>query len=95
MDPTLAPLLQYGILGIFAILLIVFSRSLLKREQDRGDAVAAENIRLNTVMQEKIIPALTAATLAITSAQNILQNIQYQRDIESAVAKKGTGNGPK
>lgn len=88
MDPLLEPLLQYGVLGIFAVLLILFSRSLLKREQDRADGLAVENLRLNTLMQEKIIPALTAATQAIIAAQSILESIQYQRDIEAEVAKR-------
>lgn len=88
MDPYLAPLLQYGVLGVFAILLIVFARTLLKREQDRSDTSAAEVIRLNTLMQEKIIPALVTATNAIVASQTILQAIQYQRDVEVAIAKE-------
>jgi hypothetical protein len=84
---VLAPLAQYGILGIAAALLVLFARTLLKREQERGDAAALEVTRLNTLMQEKIIPALITATLAIVASQSILQAIQYQRDIESAAAK--------
>lgn len=87
---TLEPLLQYGILGVFAVLLILFAQTLLKREQQRGDASAAEVIRLNTIMQEKTIPALIAATQAIAAAQTILQQIQYQRDVESAASKGRT-----
>jgi len=85
--PNLDPLLQYGAIGVFAILLIVFARTLLLREQQRGDAAAAEVIRLNNLMQEKTIPALIAATQAIAAAQNILQQIQYQRDVEAAAIK--------
>lgn len=88
MDPVLQPLLQYGVLGIFAVLLIGFSRSLLKREQDRADRSEAEVLRLNTIMQEKTIPALTLATQALLESQKLLQAIQYQRDIEAAAAKR-------
>ena len=86
MDPILKPLLQYGVLGIFSILLILFARQAVKREQMRADALEAENKRLNTVMQEKIIPALTLATQAIVSAQTVMQGIQYQRDVERALS---------
>lgn len=87
MPPYLEPLMQYGALGAIAIVLIIFARTLLRREQDRGDASAAEVIRLNTIMQEKTIPALLQATQAIAAAQTILQQIQYQRDVEAAATK--------
>ncbi len=89
MDASLlGQLTQYGVLGVFAVLLVLFARTLLKREQDRGDASAAEVTRLNSLVIDKIIPALITATQAISASQQILQSIQYQRDLEAAVAKK-------
>lgn len=98
MDPIIQPLLQYGVLGIFAVLLILFVRDLmkkqdtrfteaLKREQDRGDALSLENIRLNNLIQERVIPAMTAGTQAIVQMTSLLQSLQYQRDVEAAAAK--------
>lgn len=87
MASYLEPLMQYGVLGVFAVLLVMFARALLQREQQRGDAAAAEVQRLNNIMQEKTIPALLAATQAIAAAQTILQQIQYQRDVENAASK--------
>lgn len=86
MDPILQPLLQYGVLGIFAVLLIVFAKSLLKREQDRGDSSQNEVTRLNNLIQDKMIPALTSANQAIVQVTALLQGLQYQRDVEQAAA---------
>lgn len=88
MTELFEPLLQYGVLGVFAIVLIVFARSLLQREQKRADDSAAEVVRLNAMMQDRLIPALVTATQAISASQTILQAIQYQKDIEAA-AKAG------
>lgn len=88
MDPLIEPLLQYGVGGIILAMLIVFARSQVLREQQRADALAAEVNRLNTLMQEKTIPALLGATQALATAQTILQSFQYQRDIEAAAAAR-------
>lgn len=87
MDKLLEPLLQYGAIGVFLALLVIFARSQVLREQKRADDSASEVIRLNNIMQEKTIPALIAATQAIASAQAILQQIQYQKDVENAASK--------
>lgn len=86
-DP-LSSLVQYGVLGIFAALLVMFGRSLVKREQERADAVQAENLRLNQLIQDKTIPALVTATQAIQASQAILQAMQAQRDVETQVAAR-------
>lgn len=88
MDPLIEPLLQYGVGGIILAMLIVFARSQVLREQQRADALATEVNRLNTLMQEKTIPALIAATQAVATAQTILQSIKYQQDIDAAAAAR-------
>ncbi len=91
MDATaLGQLLNYGVLGIFAVLLVLFARTLLKREQDRGDTAQAEVTRLNNLIQDKIIPALIGATGAVTSAQTILQTLKYKQDVEDAAGRLGS-----
>ena len=88
MEKLLEPLLQYGVLGVFAAILVVFARSLLLREQKRADDSAAEVTRLNNLMTERTIPALIAATQAVATAQTILQGIKYQQDVDAAAAAK-------
>lgn len=84
MDKALEPFLQYGAIGAMLVVLFLFARTLLLREQARADASAAEVQRLNTLIQEKTIPALIAATQAVTTAQTVLQSFNYQRDVEAA-----------
>ena len=81
-------LVQYGVLGIFCLILVVVARSFIKREQDRADRLEAEVIRLNTVIQEKTIPALLSATEAIKSSQMLLQSVQLEREVAAAVASR-------
>lgn len=90
MDEALKSLLDFGGIGILAIILLVFARSLLQREQARADAQALEVQRLNNLMVEKTIPALISATNAIAASQSLLQSMQYRADIE-AQAKKAAG----
>lgn len=74
---NIAVLGQYGVLGIFAVLLILFARVSYKRETDRADRLEAENARLNTWVQEKAIPALLASARANEDSQALLQEM-YQ-----------------
>lgn len=41
-------LLNYGVLGVFAVILLGYAYRTTKREQDRGDKLEEENRRLNT-----------------------------------------------
>lgn len=76
----LSILTQYGILGIFALLLILFAKTSYKRETDRSDRLEAEVLRLNNLIQEKAIPALASATRALEESQNLLHDLQRERD---------------
>lgn len=102
-DPTttgiVGVLLQYGAVGAVALTLGFFARTLIKREQERADrleveakearlAYNAEVSRLNTLIQEKTIPALLTATSAINNSQQLLQSLQYQRDIELQIKRQ-------
>ncbi len=91
-DP-LSSLLQYGVIGIFAVLLVIFSRALVKREQDRADSEHAENLRLNQLIQDKTIPALVEATKAIQSSQQILQQMNYQQEVRIAAERLNAKGG--
>lgn len=68
---------QYGVLGVFAILLILFARVSYKRETDRSDRLELENARLNQWVQEKAIPALLSSARANEDSQELLKEM-YQ-----------------
>jgi hypothetical protein len=68
-------LLQYGAVGVVAMLCIVAVRVLFKREEaaydrekDRADRLEAELLKLNTAIQERYLTALNEATRAIGEA---------------------------
>lgn len=63
---------QYGVLGIFAILMITFIRTMYKRETDRADSLAQENRDLHEYMREKVIPALISVTATMEDASTLL-----------------------
>lgn len=73
-------LAQYGVLGIFAVLLILFAKISYKRETDRSDRLEAEVQRLNEAIQERVIPALSSATRAIEESVELLNAIQRERE---------------
>lgn len=87
-DSIIGVFLQYGIIG--ALLLVVgwYARSLIQREQARADRLEAEVNRLNTLVQEKTIPALVTATQAIQQSQSLLQAIQNQREIDEQISRR-------
>lgn len=89
--PAIASLLQYGVLGAFTVILLIYTQGAIRRERERGDAAEAEVRRLNALAQDKTIPALVSATQAIAQAQAVLQTIQYQRELEANVAKRLEG----
>ena len=85
-DPA-AALLQYGAVGAMLCIVAVFAWRLIQREQHRSDRLDAEVTRLNGVIQEKVIPALVTANQTIADAQQLLQTLQYQRDVERQAVK--------
>lgn len=82
---------QYGVLGIIAAMLIWFARGAHQRERDRADRMEEENKRLNTLIVERVIPALESATRAIEEAVDLLQAIQREREYAQLVEKKRPG----
>lgn len=81
-------LAQYGILGIFAGLMVLLVQRLLKREQDRSDKSDAEVVRLNGLFQEKILPLLITATNALEASQAVLKDIQRKQEIEEIIRQR-------
>lgn len=78
-EPVTAALLQYGVLGVVAVVLFSFARQAIKRETERADRMEAEVFRLNNLIQERHIPALIKATEAVESATEALRSTRDRR----------------
>jgi hypothetical protein len=83
-------LAQYGAIGVMLLVLGLFAKTLISREQLRSDRLESEVNRLNTLIQEKTIPALVSATQAIQASQQLLQAVQYQRDVDQRAREQRT-----
>lgn len=75
----LGVLAQYGALGIFSILLVIFARGAYRRETEGRDAEAAEVKRLNDFIQTKVVEALTTSTEALKNTAELLDAMQAER----------------
>lgn len=93
-DPTggdgvnLSVFAQYGVLGIFAAMLVWFARGAHQRERDRADALYEENKRLNTAIQDRVIPALTSATRAAEESATLLTSMHRERELSRLAEEK-------
>lgn len=83
-DVNLAVLSQYGVLGVFAAMLVVFARISYKRETDRSDRLEEDNKRLNGLIQDRVIPAVTSATRAVEECVELLNAVQRERDMAAS-----------
>jgi hypothetical protein len=71
---------QYGVVGVIALMGIWFAKIAYQRERERADRLETENRRLNEVIQDRIIPAMTAATQAAERSMELLRDMQQDRD---------------
>jgi hypothetical protein len=76
----LGVLAQYGVLGIIAAMLIWFAKSAHQRERERADRLEEENKRLNMLILDRVIPALTSATRAAEESAELLNAVQRERE---------------
>lgn len=81
-DPVnLGILAQYGVLGLVAGGLFVFAKVSYRRETERADRLEAEVVRLNNLIIERVIPALTSAAQAVEEATALLRDVQREREM--------------
>lgn len=81
-DPVnLGILAQYGVLGLVAAGLFVFAKISYKRETERADRLEAEVTRLNNLIINRVIPALTSAAQAVEEATILLRDMQREREL--------------
>jgi len=97
---------QYGALGAIAIVLIWFAKGAYQdvRERakiayqdvrERADRLEEENRRLNALILDRVIPALTSATQIAEESAKMINDLLRERDI-AALAKqqrRGTRGG--
>jgi hypothetical protein len=80
--PDLGVLANYGVLGLFTIILIGFAFRAWQRETARADRVEAELREKNQAMLDKVIPALTTAALAAKEAADLVRELADERERE-------------
>ncbi len=96
-DSGLGVLANYGALGIFAGLLMVFARGAYKREADRADASNAALIKLYDLTLERFGPAFESAVRAIEGSTSLLSELRSEREMErreAAIRERLRGGGP-
>lgn len=79
----LGVLAQYGVLGVFATILVVFAKGAYQREKDRADGresregaradrLEAEVQRLNALIQDRVIGVVASATSAVEESTELM-----------------------
>jgi hypothetical protein len=82
---NLAVFAQYGVLGVVAVILIWFAKSAHQRERERADRLEEDNKRLNMLILDRVIPALTSATRAAEESADLLNAVLRERAMPSRV----------
>lgn len=88
-------LAQYGVLGVFAVLLIVFAKTSYRRETERADRLEQEVVRLNNLIIDRVIPALGSANTVVEDATELLRSMQREREHDRGPAprRRSAGGG--
>lgn len=71
-DP-LQMLLQYGVLGIFAVLLIVYTRGSIAREREKSDQASQQAKELNEFIRNELLPKQVEANLLHKQVAEVLE----------------------
>lgn len=93
-DPlSLGLLAQYGLLGFVAAGAIVFGRVSYKREITRADRLEAEVTRLNNLIIDRALPALTAAASAAEQQTAVVRDMQQELSVLRRRRRSTGGEG--
>lgn len=86
-DP-LQLLLQYGVLGIFAVLLIMYTRGSIARERDKYDQAQAQVEKLNEFIRTELLPKQVETAMlyrqvaeALEQAVQIIQEMKIRQSV--------------
>jgi hypothetical protein len=80
--PDLGILANYGVLGLFTLILLGFGLRAWQREIGRADRLENELREQHKTMVERVIPALVAATAAMEESAQITRQIAEERERE-------------
>lgn len=93
--PELPAGAQYGILGVLVAMLasgyLLVPRYVLDRERERADRMEQENVRLNTLIQEKAIPAIVDASNAVKDSTLLVHDMKHEQEIREATERRMGG----
>lgn len=73
-------LVQYGVLGIVATVLILFARSAYNREVARADAAEKENKQLNELFRDRLVVSLEKSASAVEASAILIRDIRQELD---------------
>jgi hypothetical protein len=88
---NVATFAQYGVLGIVASLLVWFAKNAHQRERDRADRLEEENRKLNALILDRVIPALTSATQAAKESTDLLHDLQREQAYAQQERRRSEG----
>lgn len=71
-DP-LSALLQYGVLGVFAFLLIVYTRGSITREREKSDSAQQQVDKLNEFIRTELLPKQVETALLHKQVAEVLE----------------------
>lgn len=77
--------LQYGVIGVVALVLGYYARNAIKATEERAKRLEDDNRRLYQIMADQMIPALTKATGAVLDATAVMTEIRKREEINAAV----------
>ena len=80
--PDLGILANYGVLGLFTLILLGFGLRAWQREIGRADRLENELREQQKTMVERVIPALVAATAAMEESAQITRQVAEERERE-------------
>lgn len=83
-----SPFLQYGILGVFAGLLVVFTRGSITREREKYDQAQAQIDKLNEFIRTELLPKQVETALlhkqvaeALEQAVNVITEMRIRENV--------------
>ncbi len=95
-DP-LTLLLQYGVLGIFAVLMILYTRGSIAREREKGDQSAQQVQELNNFIRNELLPKQVEAALLHKQVAEVLEEaitLITEMKIRESINRHDAGSPP-
>lgn len=94
-DP-LPTLLQYGVLGVFAVLLVIYTRGSIARERAKSDAAEMQVQELNNFIRSELLPKQVEATLLHKQVAEVLEEavqLITEMKVRDSISRQDDGRG--